>query len=119
MDDNHKRDLVSLQKSFESFVDETRKNFSSLNSDRESDNELMQTTNRKVAELQGQVENLLISVRNMTDAVKNNTHEVTETVEDAVDGLRKEIRPKKIIIQQIPHFSFVLWWKNKFGKTPK
>lgn len=103
---------LQLQKTLNAFIKETRDNFSSLNSDRENDNELMQTTNRNVAELQGQVQNLSNQVKSMTNTVKNDTQKVADTVEDKVDELREEIAPKKIIIKEIKHFDLGLFFKT-------
>lgn len=99
-----------------SFIDETRKNFSSLNGDGNHDFDMLTTINQNMATLTGKVENMTQVTKRLIDIVTNGNTEMKEAMETKVDEIREEVAPKKIIVKEIPHFSFKLWWKSLFKR---
>lgn len=99
-----------------SFIKETRDNFSNITGDGNHDFEMLQTINQNVLTLTGKVENMTQATKRLIDIVTNGNTEMKEAMETKVDEIREEVAPKKIIVKEIPHFSFKLWWKNLFRR---
>jgi len=97
-----------------SFIKETRDNFSNITGDGNHDFEMLQTVNQNVLTLTGKVENMTVAVKRLLDTVTNGNTEMKEAMENKVDEIREEVAPKKVIIKEIPHFSFKLWWNSHF-----
>jgi len=97
-----------------SFIKETRDNFSNINGDGNHDFEMLQTINQNVLTLMGRVENMTAVTKKLIDIVSNGNTEMKETMETKVDEIREEVAPKKVIIKEIPHFSFKLWLNSRF-----
>lgn len=100
---------TEIQKTLKAFIEETRTNFSVMNSDREHDHNFMQTINGNVTALEGKFQNLSSDVKLLADTVKQSGDHVAKTVQSKVDEIKNEVAPKKFIIQEVGHFSFKLW----------
>ncbi len=100
--------LTQIYKTLVNFIDETRNNFSSQLEDRNHDYEQLQLCNRNIVTLEGKIENLVMTIGKMSDAHKRDSQQVTNEVED----LKETVAPKKVIVQEIPYFSFKLWLKH-------
>lgn len=109
--------LTQVHKTLVDFIDETRHNFSVMNSDREHDYNLFQKTNRNVTELQGTVENLTNSVNKLIEHNKQEDTRLRKLVKEEIEELKNEISPKKVIIKKVPIFSFKVLWKKILRKA--
>lgn len=93
--------LESLDEKLNKFIEETRASFAQKTADDNNDFEFGKNVNLKVASLTAQVENLREDFKRETAAMHHDIDEVIKT-----------IKPKKIIVQQLLHFSPNLWFRN-------
>lgn len=107
---------TQIQKTLLAFIEETRNSFSSLNSDREADVQLIHTINQNVTALEGKVENLSHQVTSLQSTTRHDTNRLVQKVEDKVDEVKETVLPKKFITKEIPHFSIGFWWRNLWHK---
>lgn len=108
--------ITQVQKTLVNFIEETRHNFSVMNSDREHDYKLWQQTNQNVTALEGKVDNLASSVNKLIDHNKQEDQRLQQKIDEKIQELRDDIAPKKVIVKKEPHFSLKLWWKNLWRK---
>ncbi len=101
MDEKPKPTLSSIDEKLNKFIEETRESFGQKTRDDQNDFDFQKKVNETVNGLKGEVENLREEFkRGLQEMKAENTK------------LRKEIAPKKIIVQQLLHFSPNLWFRN-------
>lgn len=110
--EDSKPSISKLQKILLGFIEETRKNFSDSLEEGNHDFKILQAINENINILSGKVDSLAQSIEKLNTTLHKDNKNTVETMETKVDEIKEEVASKKVIVKEVPHFSFIFWLKT-------